>query len=146
MLMEDAMTIVDLYAERRNKRSPQAHTAITYQLEHIFEAQNLNNFVLGDSRGLVLAAAGDDDAATILAAYAPMMAAYRGNSRRMVFEKMESMVPGFRADSLSIRTFDVDGETLYLCSVGRKNVARQASLYRAVTGIRRILDQTAAAA
>lgn len=140
------MNIVDLYAERRNQRSPQAHTAITYQLEHIFGTQNLNNFVLGDSRGLVLAAAGEEDAATVLAAYAPMLAAYRGSSRRTVVAKLEALVPGFRADSLSIRSFDIDGETLYLCSVGRQTVARQASLYRAVTGIRRILEQTAVAA
>lgn len=140
------MNLVDFYAERRGRRSPQAHIAITYQLEHIFAQQQLNNFVLGDSRGLVLAAAGDADAATALAAYAPMLAAYQGNSRRGVFEKLAMMVPGFRPDSLSIRSFDVDGETLFLCSVGRQSAARQASLYRAVTGIRRILDQTIAAA
>ena len=140
------MSMVDLYAERRIRRSPQAYTAIVYQLEHIFSSQSLKHFVLGDSRGLVLAAAGDQEAAAALAAYAPMLAAYRGRSRRTIVERLEAMVPGVLAESLSIRSFTVDGETLYLCSVGQQTAARQASLYRAVTGIRRILDQTAVAA
>ncbi len=140
------MTVVNLYSERRRKRSPHAHTAITYQLEHIFERQHLNNFVLGDSSGLVLASAGDGDEAAVLAAYAPVLETYRGKSRGRVYAKLASLVPRFNPAALTIRTFEIDGETLYLCSVGRETAARQASLYRAITGIRRILDQTAKAA
>lgn len=140
------MSLVDLYAERRIRRSPQAHTAIVYQLEHLFKTQGLSHFVLGDSRGLVLAAAGDPEAAAVLAAYVPMLAASRGRSRDESAAKLEAMLPGVSVESLSVRRFEVDGEPLYLCSVGQQQVTREASLYRAVTGIRRILDQAAAAA
>ena len=140
------MSVVDIRTERRKKRSAQAHTAITYQLEHIYENQNLEHFVLGDSQGLLLAGTGNAQAADVLAAYAPVLAAYHGARRDQVLQRVASMVPGFSESALSIRSFEVDGETLFLCSVGRENCARQASLYRAVTGIRRILDQTAAAA
>lgn len=140
------MTVVDLYAERRRTRSNQAHIAIGYQLEHIFKNQNLSNFVLGDSSGLLLAGSGDADEAAVLAAYAPVLETYRGKSRGKVFAKLASLVENFNPAALSIRSFEVDGETLYLLSVGRETAARQASLYRAITGIRRILKQTAAAA
>lgn len=140
------MTVVDFHKERRRKRSPRAHIAIGYQLEHIFQTQNLNNFVLGDSSGLLLAGAGNSDEAAALAAYAPVLETYRGKSRGRVFAKLATMIPGFNPATMSIRSFEIDGETLYLCSVGRESTARQASLYRAVTGIRRILKQTAAAA
>jgi hypothetical protein len=146
LFTEDTMTVVDFATNRRQRRSSQAHTAITYQLEHIFENQNLHNFVLGDSSGLVLAGAGGEQESAVLAAYAPLLATYHGNSRRRVLDKVASMVEGFDENALSIRSFEVDGETLYLCSVGRGTAARQASLYRAITGIRRILKQTAAAA
>jgi hypothetical protein len=140
------MTVIDLNKERRGKRSNKAHIAISYQLEHIFENQDLSNFVLGDSSGLLLAGAGDSEEADVLAAYAPVLETYRGKSRGKVFAKLASMVPRFNPSALSIRSFQIDGETLYLLSVGRKRTARQASLYRAVTGIRRILEQTAVAA
>lgn len=140
------MTVVDFHAERRRKRSPHAHTAITYQLEHIFENQNLSNFVLGDSSGLVLASAGEADEAAALAAYAPVLETFRGKSRGKVFSRLASLVTNFNPAAMSIRTFEIDGETLYLCSLGRETAARQASLYRAITGIRRILKQTAVAA
>lgn len=140
------MTVVNFQKERRRKRSSEAHTAITYQLEHIFENQDLQNFVLGDSRGLVLAQAGNTEEASVLAAYAPVLATYHGNSRSKVLDKIGTLVPSFDHETMSIRSFEIDGETLFLLSVGRQTATREASLYRAVTGIRRILSQTAAAA
>ncbi|MFP4600690.1 MAG: hypothetical protein ACLFVJ_20715 [Persicimonas sp.] len=140
------MTVVNFDSERRRKRSDKAHTAISYQLEYIYNNQKLEHFVLGDSSGLVLAGAGEEEASTVLAAYAPVLATHHGERRKKVLDKVASMVPGFSVDGLSIRSFEIDGETLYLCSVGRGTAARQASLYRAITGIRRILKQTAVAA
>ena len=145
MATRDA-TIVNFSSERRSRRSNEAHTAIYYQLDHIFEAQKLKSFVLGDSRGLILAGAGDTDVATTLAAYAPLLATYRGERRLEVLDKIGGLIDGFDPEAMSIRSFEIDGETLFLCSMGRETAARQASLYRAVTGIRRILKQTAVAA
>ena len=141
------MTVINYPHDRRRRRSEQTYTAIRYQLEHIFENQSLDNFVLGDSHGLVLASAGEPSHATVLAAFAPLLHKHHGRiSRKRIIDQMSRVLPDTDFESMTVRTFEVDGETLYLTSVGEESVKRQVGQYRAITGIRRILDQTAAAA
>jgi hypothetical protein len=141
------MGIVNYPFERREKRSKQTYKAIKYQLQHIFENQALDSFVLGDSNGLVLASAGEEIDASVLAAFAPVLHKHRGNSsRQAVIDKVASMMPDADLDTLRIRPFMIDGELLFLCSVGERSIRGEAGIYRAVTGIRRIMRQTSAAA
>ncbi|MFW5966298.1 MAG: hypothetical protein ACOCV2_02215 [Persicimonas sp.] len=139
------MSLVNFPVERRRKRSNRAHAAMTYQLEHVFEQQDLTHLALGDASGLLLASAGEADEATTLVAYAPVLSTRQGASRREMLGQLRSHLPHIDADNLSIRRFRVDGQDLFLCCVADESAARQASLYRTVTGIRRILKQTAAA-
>mgnify|MGYP006297961489 CR=1 FL=1 len=141
------MTVINYPRDRRRKRSDQTYTAIRYQLEHIYENQQLESFVLGDSHGLVLACAGETDEASALAAFAPVLHKHRGRpGKERILDQMSRVLPDVDVESMTVRTFEVDGETLYLTSVGEESVKRQVGQYRAITGIRRILDQTAAAA
>lgn len=132
--------------ERRRQRSKQACQAITLQLRYILEREGLRNFTLGDSRGLVIASAGHDDESEVMAAYAPMIANCMARGRKdTIFEKVRQFVPGVFDETCHVKTFEVDGEQLYLTLLGAPGVYQHVGVYRAVTGVRRILRQTAAA-
>lgn len=136
------MTVSPVMPERRQRRSPQTLTALTYQLQHIFEREGLRNFTLGDSKGLIIARAGDDIESEVLAAYAPLLAkSVDRRFRQQVLSRIEHMVPDINPESVHIRQFSVDGESLFLTLCGKPGVYRDVGLYRAITGVRRILDQ-----
>ena len=140
------MSTMNLVPERRRRRSSQTLQALTYQLEHIFERENLHNFTLGDTRGLVVAQAGDTHESEVLAAYAPMLAqSLNERYRQQVLSRVNSVIPTTTLDSIHVRRFVVEGEELFLTLVGRPGVYRDVGLYRAITGVRRILDQSAVA-
>ena len=139
------MRIIKSQSERRKKRSEKMYRAIQYQLEHVFDAHQLRNFTLGDTRGLVLAYAGHIEEAEILAAYAPMLSQrINRQTRDGILKRVQSFVPD--AADIQIRSFDVDGETLHLTVLGDGDSLHHADLYRAVTGIRRIFGQDRVAA
>lgn len=140
------MTVFPFTAERRRQRSGQTLKALTYQLEHIFEREDLHNFTLGDSRGLIIAQAGDPRESEVLAAYAPLLAhSVSRRYRRQVLSRVNSVVPTITVDSIHVRQFTIDGQKLFLTLVGRPGVYKDVSLYRAITGVRRIFDQQPAA-
>lgn len=136
------MSALPINSERRRKRSTQTITALTLQLEHIFEREELRNFTLGDSRGLVIAQAGEMAESDILAAYAPLLCrSTEKGHRERILARMPQFVPGIEADAIHVKSFDVDGEPLFLTIVGQPGVYRHVGMYRAVTGVRRILGQ-----
>ena len=140
------MTALPFSSNRRRRRSKQTLTALSHQLEHIFEQQDLHNFTLGDERGLVIAQAGNNHESEVFAAYAPVLCRSRnGRYRSQVLSRINSIVPTITADSIHVRQFTVDGEPLFLTLVGRPGVYRDVGLYRAITGVRRILDEQPAA-
>jgi hypothetical protein len=57
--------------------------------------------------------------------------------------KLSEFLPGVDGHALSVRRFELHDEDHFLCVVGEERVCRQANLYRAVTGIRRIVRDTA---
>lgn len=140
------MTPLAQLRDRRRRRSDKPLQALTYQLEHIYDQQDLHNFTLGDARGLVVAQAGDIHESRLLAAYAPVMT--RSVSRRwrqQVLSRMTALTATITADSIHVRSFEIDDQQLYLTLVGRPGVYRDVGLYRAITGVRRILDERPAA-
>lgn len=141
------MSVIEFSHERRRRRSNNTYEAIKFQLEHIFEKQGLRNFTLGDSRGLLLANAGRADDAHVLAAYAPVVAKCTTKSRYYdILEKIQDFVPEASANSVAFRTFVVDGEEMHLCILGEEGRLNHADIYRAVSGVRRILDEARKAA
>jgi hypothetical protein len=141
------MSVIPFGHERRRRRSSNTYEAIKFQLEHIFEQQNLLNFVLGDSRGLLLANAGRSDDAHVLAAYAPVVAKCTTKSRYYdIVDKIQTFIPEASPSSVAFRTFVVDGEEMHLCILGEQGRLNHADIYRAVSGVRRILDEERKAA
>lgn len=129
-------------AERRSRRSNETLTALTYQLEHSLMNENLRNISLGDSSGQGIAQAGDAFESEVLAAYAPLLSrSVNQRFRLQIFRRMEPLMPGVTLENIYVRQFDVDGETLFLTFCGDPGVARDVSLYRTITGVRRILSQ-----
>ncbi len=135
------MSTRSVTVDRRSRRSQQTLEALTYQLEHILERENLHNFTLGDRRGLVIANAGDRRESDVLAAYAPVLArSLDDRHRRRVLARINTLLPTLPVESIRVRRFCVDDEDLFLTLVGRPGVYRDVGLYRAITGVRRILD------
>ena len=140
------MTVSIPVPERRRKRSHYTLEALTFQLQHIYEREDLHNFTLGDTRGLVIAQAGDIHESEVLAAYAPMLCKSAGSAHRhRVVARMNTVLPRITTDLIHVRHFRIDGQELYLTLLGRPGVYRDVSLYRAITGVRRIIDQRTAA-
>lgn len=137
------MSVLELPPERRQRRSSQAGHAIMLQLEWIFEREGLRNFTLGDGNGLVIASAGQLSESDVLAAYAPLLARTFDRERRAnIFSKIQQFMPDVDARSLHVRAFEIDGEPLYLALLGQPGVYQHVGLYRAITGVRRILRQS----
>lgn len=131
--------------ERRTTRSQEAYKAITMQLEHVLKLHGLRNFTLSASNGLVLARAGHEEESEALAAYAPMLAKCLDRTHRSeVIEELGEVVPMGTQDDVTVRSFFIEGERFYLGLVGRAGTMLDASIYRALTGIRRIFQQQAA--
>lgn len=134
--------------DRRATRSEEAYLAITLQLEHVLRLHGLRNFTLSASNGLVLARAGHMEESEVLAAYAPVLARCLDRSRRsQVVAELGEAIPEISQDEdVSVRSFFIDGERFYLGLVGRAGTKLDASMYRALTGIRRIFKQSNTAA
>lgn len=141
------MSVIPLLPERRRNRSNNTYEAIRLQLEYILNEQGLRNFVLGDSRGLVLSFAGRSDDAHALAAFAPVVAHCTDKNRYYdVMDKISSFVPEANAQTVAFRTFELEGEMMHLCILGDAGRLNHANIYRAVSGVRRIMDQSRVAA
>jgi hypothetical protein len=144
MEQESPMSVIKLRSERRRRRSSSTYEAIRFQLEHLYHQYGLRNFTLGDSRGLVLAHAGHPQEADVIAAYAPILASCVDKQRQHdIIEKIQRFIPDAAPQTVQVRSFEVDGETLHLTVVAETD-GKHADLYRAVSGIRRILARTSA--
>ena len=134
------------FAERRVRRSAQTLTALTLQLEYVYEKEGLRAFALGDENGMIVASAGDPQEAEILAAYAPLLSRSVDHTyRQQILSRVEGHLPQITPETLHVRAFEADGETLYLTLVGRPEAYHRVGLFRAITGVRRILDRPVAA-
>lgn len=133
--------------ERRRRRSDNAFEAITLQLEYIHNEQQLNNFVLADENGLLIAHAGRADDAHALAAYAPVVAECQEKHDFFdVVDALREHVPEVNTSNLSVRTFDVDGYKMHLVLVGERRRLNHSNVYRAASGVKRILREGEVAA
>ena len=137
------MAVAPIPVERRKQRSNECRKAIHYQLLHLANEYDLRNLVLADSSGLMVACAGDQVEAQALAAYAPVFSRRldRG-ARHEIMDEISTYLPEVSGKTLSVRRFEMYGEEHFLCIVADKRLCRQANLYRAVTGIRRIIEDT----
>jgi len=110
--------------ERRRNRSSFTSIALARWLDSVAEQHALEGVVLADRSGLLVAhGAMDVDRAEAVAAIACLTS--------------ES------TDELAIHRFEHEGDTLYLCGLGRRRSPN--ALHKARTGVQRILDERAVA-
>ncbi len=93
-------------AERRTRRSEDTRTALGYQLDRVRHEASLEALVLADEAGLPLAASGDLQVCSELAALAPIAA------------RQQHVPRGSRFDSgfVHVRAVSFDGVPLFLAS------------------------------
>jgi hypothetical protein len=110
--------------ERRTRRSQDPYRALCLQLEHSRSQGQLDAVVVAIDNGLLVAGAGERS----LGAVAPLMSSpsFRGR------------LPGaLEGQSVDVREVSLDGETVYVASVGRGG--GDAWLQESISGVRRIL-------
>jgi hypothetical protein len=117
--------------ERRHRRSPTAHIALTLQLDACCQ-EGLAAMVLADGDGLPLATSGDGYACEEVAGRMVIVA-------RRIRDFAGTLIgPGQRWD-VQMTKFEVDGNELVLCAVGGTAEGRQRQLSRSMSGVQRIL-------
>lgn len=114
--------------ERRIQRSQDPYRALCLQLERSREEGQLDAVVLAIDNGLLVAGAGERSVCEALGAVAPLMGSPSFSGR----------LPGaLEGQSVDVRELSLDGETVYVASVGRG--AGDAWLKHSIPGVRRIL-------
>ncbi|MFA9470115.1 MAG: hypothetical protein ACERNK_06070 [Deltaproteobacteria bacterium] len=114
--------------ERRIRRSQDPYRALCLQLEHSRSQGQLDAVVVAIDNGLLVAGAGERSVCEALSAVAPLMSSPSFNGR----------LPGaIEGQSVDVREVYLDGETVYVASVGRG--CGDEWLQQSITGVRRIL-------
>ena len=127
--------------ERRKQRSEQLRRAIRYQFRQVVKEYNIKHFTLADQRGLLVASADDSTRCEVLAAYAPLFTRIADStSRENMMRSLSHFAPEVKVHEITVLAFQAAGEPLFLCAVGESGAARDAGIYRAISGIRRILS------
>ncbi len=130
--------------ERRQRRSADPLVALHYQLSSARHRDDLDAIVVADLSGVVVAGAGSWAACEELAAYAPMLA--DASDDDIPKESAPSRLDALRGE-VSVRSVDVGGQQVLLCSWARAQAAKAPSeleLSETARGVSRILTQAAA--
>jgi hypothetical protein len=114
--------------ERRRRRSQDPYRALCLQLEHLRAEGELDALVVAIDNGLLVAGAGERSICEALGAIAPLVSSPAFTGR----------LPGaLEGQAVDVRSVALDGETLYVASVGRR--AGATSLQDSIDGVYRIL-------
>ncbi len=114
--------------ERRLRRSQDPYRALCLQLEHVRLEGELDALVVAIDNGLLIAGAGERSVCEALGAVAPLLGS----------PKFNGIVPGpLVGQHVEVRSISLDGEKVYLASVGRSSGDEWIS--RSAGGVRRIL-------
>ena len=114
--------------ERRTRRSQDPYRALCLQLEHSRSQGQFDAVVVAIDNGLLVAGAGERSVCEALGAVAPLMSSPSFSGR----------LPGaLEGQSVDVREVSLDGETVYVASVGRGG--GDAWLQQSIRGVRRIL-------
>jgi hypothetical protein len=114
--------------ERRIRRSQDPYRALCLQLEHLRARGELDAMVVAIDNGLLIAGAGERSVCEALGAIAPLMSSPSFSGR----------LPGaLEGQSVDVRAVSLDGETVYIASVGRRG--GDAWFHESISAVRRIL-------
>jgi predicted regulator of Ras-like GTPase activity (Roadblock/LC7/MglB family) len=110
--------------ERRQKRSDKHDQALGYWLEAVSRRNNVDDMVLADESGFVIAANNKTDLAEEAAAMAPTFTAAHRTGR---------------LSTMQVDAMSLDGMPAYLCALGNSAAACASSIEEARPGIQRIM-------
>jgi len=114
--------------ERRRRRSQDPYRALCLQLEQLRAEGELDALIVAIDNGLLVAGAGERSICEALGAIAPLMSSPAFTGR----------LPGaLEGQSVDVCSLSLEGETLYVASVGRR--AGATSLKNSIDGVYRIL-------
>jgi hypothetical protein len=116
--------------ERRKYRSERAGEALELALSTSARRAGLDVVILVDDLGMLVSSSKTDMDLTMLAAVTPIVG--RGRARPRIRRD------GFKLE-MSVRTLDLQGETIYVAAVGGEIFARQRELYLSSAAAKRIL-------
>ena len=117
---------------RRVRRSDDVLTAMTYQLDACREEAELEAVVVSDDSGLCVATAGRQETCEELAARLPIIG-------RNAPEFGGILLSGSGGLQMVVRTFQVGGQPLYMCVVGKPHAKMEGTIKRSIQGVTRIL-------
>ncbi|TVQ95739.1 MAG: hypothetical protein EA398_17060 [Deltaproteobacteria bacterium] len=126
--------------ERRRQRSGDRIRAIQLLLDRVRTQHDQEILVVADADGLLVAASGSPEAAEALAAYAPLLhRTPHGRARAGLLAHLSTWSPGATADGLHVRRITIEEATFFVAAAGPRNSRTEAGLFRAQTGLVRIL-------
>lgn len=126
--------------ERRKLRSNHPNRAVGFLFEAVADRHDVTHVALADESGLLLVNSGDEHECDVLAAFGPLLfKTLDPIGRQHIVSALAETIPTATVERLSLRRFDVDGETFFLCVLGAPGAAKDVALNHAVTGARRIL-------
>ncbi len=123
--------------DQRRRRSEETQQAIIYQLEHVLQEFDMRLLILADAQGLLIAHAGDDDAATYFAAHAPSLV-----TDANPHEELQEVLPDLARHNILCESISLDNIPLYLGAVMDPTPEHARAFERVRTGIQRIYYST----
>ena len=132
----------NLFHERRRRRSDNPLIATRLQLAQVMADFELDACVIATEDGRLFAAPEQmlPEDADILASIAPQAVANPDSFA--VFEAVASCAGAITPNDVHVQEFWAWDQPMIILSVGRLDEVSEASLYRAILGIRRIARQT----
>jgi predicted regulator of Ras-like GTPase activity (Roadblock/LC7/MglB family) len=123
--------------ERRRKRSEQVVEALSYQLSHVKEREQLKAFVLVDRDGLLVAAAPSEIDPEALSAICPLI--HYGSASQ---EELAAVLGRHQKEAIVLQPLSIQGEQMFLFSIGEASQANRA-VQDAESGVQRIFKMFA---
>ena len=128
--------------ERRKLRSRNLKRSIELLFESVRETFELRVLTIADESGLMIIGAGAASECDAVSAYAPLLG--EAKSRRVHGQIVETLAPFVDrpfTGEVSVRSFEAQGDQLYLCVVAESGAVDASGVFRSISGVRRILAQ-----
>ena len=127
--------------ERRSHRGQDASEAAHLQLQQVVRDFDLDECILCDDAGRLLATSGTaSEFHRALAEASPRLAA--GGACRLTYSRLNKF-KSIHPNQVSTCRFKTEGQTFFITALGTMSTMRDVGMYRAVIGLRRITKEFA---
>ena len=125
--------------DRRQRRSSEPQTALSYQLDRVVEDFGLDCCLIVDEKGEVVAGSPDTSAPLMqdFASLLPLLSIMCEQKSRVARELRRHRA-NLASDELTACVFRAGGRRLFIGAMGPEAVMNEIAIFRAITGARRI--------